>query len=70
MPEMSEENYSAIMSAIEELRAKNLELHKTIQDMTNMNKALLSSNGGRQDKTVDPEVRHKELEDKLKGSIK
>lgn len=70
MPEMSEENYSAIMSAIEELRAKNLELHRSIQDMTNMNKALLSSKGGHQDKTVDLEARHKELEDKLKGSIK
>lgn len=70
MPEMSEENYSAILSAIDELRAKNVELEKRLTDMTTMNKALLSSRGGQQDNKVDPQVRRKELEEKLKGSIR
>lgn len=70
MPEMSEENYSAILSAIDELRAKNVELEKRLTDMTTMNKALLSSRGGQQDNKVDTQARRKELEEKLKGSIR
>lgn len=70
MPEMSEENYDAIMSALEELRAKNNDLEKRLTDMVSMNKALLSSKRGQPDNTQTTQARRKELEEKLQRSIR
>ena len=69
MPEMSEENYQAIMKKFDELEKKQEALDKKITDVTNFNNALLQTaddNG----KIVSPSARKKELEEKLKGAFK
>lgn len=70
MPEMSEENYQALLTAIEDLRQENDNINKRLSDMTAMNKALLNSRGGSQQVTQDTSKRQKELYDKLQRSIK
>lgn len=66
MPEMSEENYQAILTAIDELRQENEKTKKTLADMVSMNKALLNSKGSQQVSSQDTGVRKKELNERLK----
>lgn len=66
MPEMSEENYQAILSSIEEIRTENDKIKKSLADMVAMNKALLNSRASHQSNSQDTQAYKKELDAKLK----
>ena len=69
MPEMSEENYKALLERLEQ-QDKTIEgLVKKFEDMAKMNKVLMqtSTDSSRVQPSVD---RKKELAEKLKGGIK
>ena len=69
MPEMSEDNYQAILKKFDELEKKTEGLEKKIADVTAFNNALLQT-ADDTGKIVSPSARKKELEEKLKGAFK
>ena len=69
MPEMSEENYMALMERLDRQDALIEAQNKKLADLAAMNNALLrTTDDGHQ--VRNPSERHKELELKLKGGIK
>ena len=69
MPEMSEENYKAIMERLDKQDKLIEAQNKKLSDLAAMNKVLMQTTdeGGSSTPTA---VRHKELEEKLKGGLK
>lgn len=66
MPEMSEENYNALMEKLAKLEERSTALEKRITDVVAFNNTLLHTTSDGHI-TVDAKERHKELEQKLKG---
>lgn len=69
MPEMSEENYMALMDRLDKQDALIEAQNKKLADLAAMNSALLrtTDNGGQ---VVNPSARRQELAEKLKGGLK
>ena len=69
MPEMTEENYKALLERLDNQDKLIAEQTKKIADIVAMNRVLLqtSDDGARVQPTSE---RHKELEDKLKGGLR
>ena len=61
--------YDLLIEKIEKLEKRIDEQNKTIADVTNMNRALLSGTE-KPSQTIDKIARHKELEAKLQKGIK
>ena len=68
MPEMSEENYSALVERLAAQDKKIEGLEKRIADISAMNKVLLQTSD---DGSIvrNPTERHEELDKKLKGAL-
>ena len=68
MPEMSEENYKALLQRLEAQDKKIEGLEKRIGDVSEMNKVLLqTTDSGTGVRT--PAEEHAELDKKLKGAL-
>lgn len=69
MPEMSEENYIALMERLDRQDALIEAQNKKLADLAAMNNALLrTTDDGSQ--VQNPSARHAELEHRLKGGLK
>lgn len=68
MPEMSEENYNALMERLKQQDEKIATLEKKFHDVSAMNSVLLRTTGDGSQVQTKPE-RMKELEKKLKGGL-
>lgn len=69
MPEMSEENYKAIMERLDKQDQLIEAQNKKLADLANMNSVLLRTNDDGSPSSASHE-RHNELEKKLKGGLR
>lgn len=68
MPEMSEENYKALLEKLDAQDKKIEGLEKRIGDISAMNKVLLQTTEG-ESRVQSSTERHNELDKKLKGGL-
>lgn len=69
MPEMSEENYNALLERLKKQDETIASLNKRIEDVCAMNTALLNTSDSGLPSTP-PSERRKELAEKLKGGLR
>ena len=69
MPEMSKENYEALLARLEEQDKTIQDLNSKVADMSNLMKANISRKSASNQNQVDPEQRKKELSEKLERSL-